>query len=127
MSPQKAALTALLEMLEQQLKITVSVDRLPTAGGISAEIQAARNDGCTLDRQRQYRTLPVLFFSKSKNQSDAFECLYAIGNAVSKCVSFPVSDCFQILSAKVSTDVGLMDRIGDYYTYSMIVDVRIAF
>lgn len=55
------------------------------------------------------------------------EQLFNIGNLISKATELPQDDSVQLLSASVSTDAAPVGKVGDFWIYSMIVDVRIAF
>lgn len=127
MSPQKKAIELILNFIEDKLGYTIETAGLPVGGGLSAEAQAAKYNGTTLDRQRQDRTLPLLILSKNKIQGVAMEQLFNIGNLISKATKLPQDDSVQLLSASVSTDSAPVGKVGDFWIYSMIVDVRIAF
>ena len=127
MSPQKKAIELILNFIEDKLGYTIETIGLPVGGGISAEVQAAKDNGATLDRQRQDRTLPLLLLSKNKIQGAAMEQLFNIGNLVSRTNKLPQDECVQLMSATVSTDAAPVGKVGDFWIYSMIVDVRIAF
>lgn len=127
MSPQKKAIMLILDFIEDKLGYTIETTGLPVGGGISAEVQAAKDTGATLNRQRQDRTLPLLLLSKNKTQGAAMEQLFNIGNLVSRTNELPQDECVQLMSATVSTDAAPVGKVGDFWIYSMIVDVRIAF
>lgn len=127
MSPQKKAIKLILNFIEDKLGYTIETAGLPVGGGLSAEAQAAKYNGTTLDRQRQDRTLPLLILSKNKIQGVAMEQLFNIGNLVSRTNELPQDECVQLMSATVSTDAAPVGKVGDFWIYSMIVDVRIAF
>lgn len=127
MSPQKKAIELILNFIEDKLGYTIETAGLPVGGGLSAEAQAAKYNGTTLDRQRQDRTLPLLILSKNKIQGVAMEQLFNIGNLISKATKLPQDDSVQLLSASVSTDAAPVGKVGDFWINSMIVDVRIAF
>lgn len=127
MSPQKKAIELILNFIEDKLGYTIETAGLSVGGGLSAEAQAAKYNGTTLDRQRQDRTLPLLILSKNKIQGVAMEQLFNIGNLISKATKLPQDDSVQLLSASVSTDAAPVGKVGDFWIYSMIVDVRIAF
>ena len=127
MSPQKKAIKLILNFIEDKLGYTIETSGLPIGGGISAEVQAAKDNGATLNRQRQDRTLPLLLLSKNKIQGVAMEQLFNIGNLVSRTNELPQDECVQLMSATVSTDAAPVGKVGDFWIYSMIVDVRIAF
>lgn len=127
MSPQKKAIELILNFIEDKLGYTIETAGLPVGGGLSAEAQAAKYNGTTLDRQRQDRTLPLLILSKNKIHGVAMEQLFNIGNLISKATELPQDDSVQLLSASVSTDAAPVGKVGDFWIYSMIVDVRIAF
>lgn len=117
----------ILDFIEDKLGYTIETTGLPVGGGISAEVQAAKDNGATLNRQRQDRTLPLLLLSKNKTQGAAMEQLFNIGNLVSRTNELPQDECVQLMSATVSTDAAPVGKVGDFWIYSMIVDVRIAF
>mgnify|MGYP000250957905 FL=1 len=127
MSPQKIAIRLILNFIEDKLGYTIETTGLPVGGGISAEVQAAKDNGATLNRQRQDRTLPLLLLSKNKTQGVAMEQLFNIGNLISRATKLPQNECVQLMSATVSTDAAPVGKVGDFWIYSMIVDVRIAF
>lgn len=127
MSPQKKAIELILNFIEDKLGYTIETAGLPVSGGLSAEAQAAKDNGTTLDRQRQDRTLPLLILSKNKIQGVAMEQLFNIGNLISRATKLPQDECVQLMSATVSTDAATVGKVGDFWIYSMIVDVRIAF
>lgn len=127
MSPQIKAIELILDHIENKLGYRLETTGLPVGGGISAEVQAAKDNGATLDKQRQDRTLPLLILSKNKIQGVAMEQLFNIGNLISKATELPQDDSVQLLSASVSTDAAPVGKVGDFWIYSMIVDVRIAF
>ncbi len=127
MSPQKKAIELILNFIEDKLGYTIETAGLPVGGGLSAEAQAAKYNGTTLDRQRQDRTLPLLILSKNKIQGVAMEQLFNIGNLISKATKLPQDDSVQLLSASVSNDAAPVGKVGDFWIYSMIVDIRIAF
>lgn len=127
MSPQKIAIRLILNFIEDKLGYTIETTGLPVGGGISAEVQAAKDNGATLNRQRQDRTLPLLLLSKNKTQGVAMEQLFNIGNLISRATKLPQDECVQLMSATVSTDAATVGKVGDFWIYSMIVDVRIAF
>lgn len=110
MSPQKKAIELILNFIEDKLGYTIETAGLPVGGGLSAEAQAAKYNGTTLDRQRQDRTLPLLILSKNKIQGVAMEQLFNIGNLISKATKLPQDDSVQLLSASVSTDALLSVR-----------------
>lgn len=127
MSPQKKAIELILNFIENKLGYTIETTGLPVGGGISVEVQAAKDNGATLNRQRQDRTLPLLLLSKNKTQGVAMEQLFNIGNLISRATKLPQDECVQLMSATVSTDAAPVGKVGDFWIYSMIVDVRIAF
>ena len=127
MSPQKKAIELILNFIEDKLGYTIETAGLPVGGGLSAEVQAAKDNGATLNRQRQDRTLPLLLLSKNKTQGVAMEQLFNIGNLLSRTNELPQEECVQLMSATVSTDAAPVGKVGDFCIYSMIVDVRIAF
>lgn len=127
MSPQIIAIRLILNFIEDKLGYTIETAGLPVGGGLSAEVQAAKDNGATLNRQRQDRTLPLLLLSKNKIQGVAMEQLFNIGNLVSRTNELPQDECVQLMSATVSTDSSPVGKVGDFWIYSMIVDVRIAF
>lgn len=127
MSPQKKAIELILNFIEDKLGYTIESTGLPVGRGISAEVQAAKDNGATLNRQRQDRTLPLLILSKDKIQGVAMEQLFNIGNLLSRTNELPQEECVQLMSATVSTDAAPVGKVGDFWIYSMIVDVRIAF
>lgn len=127
MSPQKKAIKLILDHIENKLGYRLETTGLPVGGGLSAEEQAAKDNGATLDKQRQDRTLPLLILSKNKIQGVAMEQLFNIGNLISKATELPQDDSVQLLSASVSTDAAPVGKVGDFWIYSMIVDIRIAF
>ena len=125
--PQETAIDIILQLICDNLGYEVKIAPLPPGGGISMQIQPGRNDGSTLDKQRQSRTLTMLFLAKDRDQQAAYTQLCSIGNLLSKTADFPTSDDVQILSAAVSTETGLVDKVGDQWIYSMVIDVKIAF
>lgn len=127
MSPQKKAIELILNFIKNKLGYTIETTGLPVGGGISVEVQAAKDNGATLNRQRQDRTLPLLLLSKNKTQGVAMEQLFNIGNLISRATKLPQDECVQLMSATVSTDAAPVGKVGDFWIYSMIVDVRIAF
>lgn len=127
MSPQKKAIELILNFIENKLGYTIETTGLPVGGGISVEVQAAKDNGATLNRQWQDRTLPLLLLSKNKTQGVAMEQLFNIGNLISRATKLPQDECVQLMSATVSTDAAPVGKVGDFWIYSMIVDVRIAF
>ena len=127
MSPQKKAIKLILDHIENKLGYRLETTGLPVGGGLSAEAQAGKDNGATLDKQRQDRTLPLLILSKNKIQGVAMEQLFNIGNLISKATELPQDDSVQLLSASVSTDAAPVGKVGDFWIYSMIVDIRIAF
>lgn len=127
MSPQKKSIELILNYIESQLEYKIETAGLPAGGGLSAEVQAAKDNGTTLNRQRQDRTLPLLILSKNKIQGVAMEQLFNIGNLLAKTTDLPQDDIVQIISASVATDAAPVGKGGDYWIYSMVVDVRIAF
>ena len=127
MTPQKKAIELVLDYIQSKLGYSITTQGLPVGGGISAEVQAAKDNGATLNRQRQDRTLPLLLLSKNKTQGVAMEQLFNIGNLISRATKLPQDECVQLLSATVSTDAATVGKVGDFWIYSMIVDVRIAF
>ncbi len=127
MSPQIIAIRLILNFIEDKLGYTIETAGLPVGGGLSAEVQAAKDNGATLNRQRQDRTLPLLLLSKNKTQGVAMEQLFNIGNLLSRTNELPQEECVQLMSATVSTDAAPVGKVGDFWIYSMIVDVRIAF
>lgn len=127
MTPQKKAIELVLDYIQSKLGYSITTQGLPVGGGISAEVQAAKDNGTTLDRQRQDRTLPLLILSKNKIQGVAMEQLFNIGNLISRATKLPQDECVQLMSATVSTDAATVGKVGDFWIYSMIVDVRIAF
>ncbi len=127
MSPQKKAIELILDHIENKLGYRLETTGLPVGGGLSAEVQAAKDNGATLNRQRQDRTLPLLILSKDKIQGVAMEQLFNIGNLLSRTNELPQEECVQLMSATVSTDAAPVGKVGDFWIYSMIVDVRIAF
>lgn len=127
MSPQKKAIELILNFIEDKLGYTIETAGLPVGGGLSAEAQAAKYNGTTLDRQRQDRTLPLLILSKNKIQGVAMEQIFNIGNLISRATKLPQDECVQLMSTIVSTDAAPVGKVGDFWIYSMIVDVRIAF
>lgn len=127
MSPQKKAIELILNFIEDKLGYTIETTGLPVGGGISAEVQAAKDNGATLNRQRQDRTLPLLILSKNKIQGVAMEQLFNIGNLISRAAKLPQNECVQLMSTTVSTDAAPVGKVGDFWICSMIVDVRIAF
>ncbi len=127
MSPQKKAIELILDHIENKLGYRLETTGLPVGGGISAEVQAAKDNGATLDKQRQDRTLPILILSKNKIQGVAMEQLFNIGNLISRATKLPQDECVQLMSATVSTDAAPVGKVGDFWIYSMIVDIRIAF
>ena len=78
MSPQKKAIELILDHIENKLGYRLETTGLPVGGGLSAEVQAAKDNGATLNRQRQDRTLPLLILSKDKIQGVAMEQLFNI-------------------------------------------------
>ena len=127
MSPQKKAIELILDHIENKPGYRLETTGLPVGGGLSAEVQAAKDNGATLNRQRQDRTLPLLILSKDKIQGVAMEQLFNIGNLLSRTNELPQEECVQLMSATVSTDAAPVGKVGDFWIYSMIVDVRIAF
>nr|DAE14427.1 MAG TPA: hypothetical protein [Phage sp. ctIHi3] len=127
MTPQKKAIELVLDYIQSKLGYSITTQGLPVGGGISAEVQAAKDNGATLNRQRQDRTLPLLLLSKNKTQGVAMEQLFNIGNLISRATKLPQDECVQLMSATVSTDAATVGKVGDFWIYSMIVDVRIAF
>lgn len=127
MSPQKKSIELILNYIESQLGYKIETAGLPVGGGLSAEVQAAKDNGASLNRQRQDRTLPLLILSKDKIQGVAMEQLFNIGNLLSRTNELPQEECVQLMSATVSTDVAPVGKVGDFWIYSMIVDIRIAF
>lgn len=127
MSPQKKAIELILDHIENKLGYRLETTGLPVGEGLSAEAQAAKDNGATLDKQRQDRTLPLLILSKNKIQGVAMEQLFNIGNLISRATKLPQEECVQLMSATVSTDAAPVGKVGDFWIYSMIVDVRIAF
>lgn len=126
MTPQKKAIELVLDYIQDKLGYSITTQGLPAGGGISAEAQASKDNGATLNRQRQDKTLPLLIMSKHKNQSVAMEQLFNIGNLLAK-TNLPQDDIVQIISVSVATDAAPVGKGGDYWIYSMVVDVRIAF
>lgn len=127
MSPQKKSIELILNYIESQLGYKIETAGLPVGGGLSAEVQAAKDNGTTLNRQRQDRTLPLLILSKNKIQGVAMEQLFGIGNLLSKTTDLPQDDIVQIISASVATDASPVGKVGDFWIYSMVIDVSIAF
>lgn len=127
MSPQKKSIELILNYIESQLGYKIETAGLPVGGGLSAEVQAAKDNGATLDRQRHDRTLPLLILSKNKIQGVAMEQLFGIGNLLSKTTDLPQDDIVQIILVSVATDASPVGKVGDFWIYSMIVDVRISF
>lgn len=114
MSPQKKAIKLILDHIENKLGYRLETTGLPVGGGLSAEAQAAKDNGATLDKQRQDRTLPLLILSKNKIQGVAMEQLFNIGNLISKATELPQDDSVQLLSASVSTDAAPVGKVGDF-------------
>lgn len=117
MSPQKRAIKLILYFIEDKLGYTIETTGLPVGGGLSAEVQAAKDNGATLDKQRQDRTLPLLILSKNKIQGIAMEQLFNIGNLISKATELPQDDSVQLLSASVSTDAAPVGKVGGLFGY----------
>ena len=108
MTPQKKAIELVLDYIQSKLGYSITTQGLPVGGGISAEVQAAKDNGATLNRQRQDRTLPLLLLSKNKTQGVAMEQLFNIGNLISRATKLPQDECGHKLS---DTEDGFYNRV----------------
>lgn len=121
LTPQNMALVAVLDFIKEKLGLDIKVGTLPADGGISAEVAGGYNRTTYLDKQHQRRVLPIMFLSKSLNQLKASDDLYEIENLLSK---NDIVSTVQILSA-TSKSMTYVGQQGDFWIYSMIVDVEI--
>jgi len=129
MQAQMQAIEAIIAFLKTKLDFSLNIDALPVSEGISIEIMPGSSGKPSLNLESQLRTIPLLFMSKYKQQTTAFENLLLIGNLLSKTKFSTVifSSDVQILSAEVKTEASLVGKEGDYWIYSMIAEIKINF
>lgn|GEM_PF-408893 len=129
MQPQTLAINSIIAFIKTKFGFSLSIDALPENGGISVEIMPGQSGTPSLDKQSQFRTIPLLFLSKFKEQQTAYDKLLLIGNLLSttkfSAVHFSVD--VQILTADIKTETALVGKEGDYWIYSMIADIKIYF
>lgn len=125
--PQTQAIDILMDIIAKKTNINTRVDKLPLNGGTTIELHGSKNRSRSLNGSHQSETLVLLFLSKNKSQLTAVDNLNDIGNCLSSINKFPDDEIVQIISAMVTTDAGLVENDNDYWIYSMVVDVKIAF
>jgi hypothetical protein len=126
MQAQMLAIAAIIELIKLSLGHTLIIDALPENGGMSVEIMPGSSGAPSLNLKSQYRTIPLLFMSKFKNQQTSLNNLLEIGNYLSCKVNYLMTGV-QILTANVKTEAALVGKEGDYWIYSMIVEIKIYF
>lgn len=127
MEPQVELLNLIIETVQSNLQITVSLDGLPADGGICAELAAGYNDGLYYDKSA-VRILPVLFMSKNKDQQSCVNVLSRICNYFQSLKVYPSAESFSWLDAVTATEPNKTGKQEDgQYIYSAIMNMKIYF
>lgn len=127
MEPQAELLNLIVETVQDELEITVSLDGLPANGGIGAELTAGYGDGLYYDKSA-IRILPVLFMSKGKDQQSCVNDLARICNYFQARKAYPAAESFSWLDAVTATEPNKTGRQEDgQYIYSAIINMKIYF
>ncbi len=125
MQPQLKAIQLIAAFIKEKIGIAVTLSPLPEDGGTTIEVTAARTVAVSLDRQHQQKALPLLILCKNKDQLTAMDTVAKISNCLSSAAALPSDEDVQILSAVSKSDVNMVDKVGDYWIYSAIVDINI--
>ena len=127
MEPQVELLNLIVKTAWDKLEISVSLDGLPSDGGVAAELAAGYNDGYYYDKS-SIRILPVLFLSKSKDQQACVNDLSRICNYFHPLKTYPAAESFSWLDAVTATEPNKTGRQEDgQYIYSAIINMKIYF
>ncbi len=127
MEPQVELLNLIIETVQNDLGLSISLDGLPADGGICAELAAGYNDGLYYDK-RAIRILPVLFLSKNKDQQACVNDLSRICNYFHPLKTYPAAESFSWLDAVTATEPNKTGRQEDgQYIYSAIINMKIYF
>lgn len=127
MSPQVELMNLIRREAEENCKVEVFLDGTPAGGGVSAELAPGYTDGLYYDK-RAVRTIPVLFFSKGRDQEETAETLCRICNYFQHLKRYPQTGGFTWLDAMTATEPNKVGRQEDgQWIYSAIVNMKLYF
>lgn len=125
MQPQMKTIQLIADYIKEKCGINVTMTALPENGGVTVEMVAGRTNAVSLDRKHQQHTLSLLFMCKNNNQFTAMETVANIGNMLSSATTLPADEDVQLLATVTKSNINKVAYIGDYWIYSLIVDVKV--
>lgn len=125
MQPQLKAIQLIAAFIKEKIGIAVTLSPLPEDGGTTIEVTAGRTVAISLDRKHQQKALPLMVLCKNKDQFTAMDTVAKIGNCLSSAAELPSDEDVQLMSAVSKSDVNMVNKVGDYWIYSAIIDINI--
>lgn len=118
---QEQAVEIFREYAETASGEKASVGLLPANGGISVRIVAGKSEFISLNKLFRRRKLTLDLLSKHKNQSQAYSALCIVGNGCE------VNDfAAPVICAEVKAEPNFVGKDGDYWIYSLSVELMIS-
>lgn len=115
----------MLDAIEQQCGLVVSIKELKAEGGIYAELGDGFTDTSYYNK-RTIKTIPVLFLCRHKSQKQCMEWLCSICNYLQRLKVYPQGDTFSWLDASIAKEPSKIGRDEDgTYHYSCILNCKI--
>ena len=125
MAPQTDFFDVLLDTVEQNCDLKVSIKELNAEGGIYAELGEGFTD-TTYYNKRTVKTIPVLFMCRHKSQKQCMDWLCGICNYLQRLKEYPNGKAFSWMDATVTKEPNKIGRDEDgVYHYSCIVNCKI--
>ena len=115
----------LLDTVEQQCGLIVSIKELKAEGGIYAELGDGFTDTAYYNK-RTIKTIPVLFLCRHKSQKQCMEWLCSICDYLQRLKSYPDGKTFTWLDTTIAKEPNKIGRDEDgVYHYSCILNCKI--
>lgn len=115
----------LLDVIEQQCGLIVSIKELKAEGGIYAEMGDGFTD-TTYYNKRTIKTIPVLFLCRHKSQKQCMEWLCSICDYLQRLKEYPRGNTFTWMDTTIAKEPNKIGRDEDgVYHYSCILNCKI--
>lgn len=125
MVPQTEFFDMLLDTVEQQCGLKVSIKELKAEGGIYAELGEGFVDTTYYNKQT-IKTIPVLFLCRHKGQKQCMNWLCSICNYLQRLKKYPHGKTFSWLDTAIAKEPNKIGRDEDgMYHYSCILNCKI--
>ncbi len=128
MTPNEELLRKIIETIDEELPSLppITVGQLQPEGGIVMQMVGGYNQDAYLNRGF-LEVMPLLFLSKSQDQTEAFNWLFKICSTLEGLPEYPSTDTYEWINAICTTSPTYVSREETgkrMFIYSCVIDIQ---